>query len=383
MRRFRWFEPCCSLATLLIFPAYSSGENVQLRSRILKEVRQLSISTPEGYRTETDGYPVLYILDGETHADYASGIVRFLADNDRIPKLIVVGIESGSLERRRRDFTTPSESELDKRFSPGGGGADQFSGFLSEELIPYVENNYRTKPFKILVGHSLGGLFAVHTLITAPKLFNAFIAMDPSLEWNDRGEVAQAEKFFRTTKELPGDLVLTASNDLGNPPAGVRRLATVLETKAPTGLRWKYEWMKDETHSSIPLPSLFLGLNSIFDGWHLTSPLDLFDRGGMNAIHRHFREGGKRYGYDRTTSPFIVSLVVAGLINAGRLEEASKVLFLDTAAYPPPWNQLDAIARAYAKRNDSEQAIRFYQLSLKQNPRNEWARRKLAEYGVQ
>jgi len=375
------------LSTLLTFHVAAPGQSTtarqkfQIQSSVLKESRSIFIARPAGYQTETDRYPVLYLLDGETHFEYVAGMAHFLAENDRIPELIVVGIASGASAQRRRDLTTPTQSELDKRFSPGSGGADHFLKFLSEELIPHIDRNYRTRPYRILAGHSLGGLFAVHTLTTSPKLFNAYIAIDPSLEWNDGKEVTQAEKFFSDTKELQADFFMTAANDLGV-SAEIRRLATAFDQKTPAGFRWKFEWMKDETHGSIPLPSMYLGISKIFDGWHLTNAVDLFDKGGMEAIHRHFREGGKRYGYDRTTSPFVVSMVVAGLINAGRLDEASSVLFQDTKAYPPPWNQLDAIARAYAKRNNSEQAIRFYRLSLKENPRNDWAQRKLREYGV-
>jgi predicted Zn-dependent protease len=109
----------------------------------------------------------------------------------------------------------------------------------------------------------------------------------------------------------------------------------------------------------------------------------LFDSGGIEAIHKRFREAGKRFGYpERTTPPFTVSLVVAALIRAGRLDDASKVLLHDPKAYPPPWNQLDALARGYEGRGDAAQAARYYQLSLKQNPQNEFARKKLVELGV-
>jgi hypothetical protein len=140
--------------------------------------------------------------------------------------------------------------------------------------------------------------------------------------------------------------------------------------------------MPEETHASIPHRSIYLGLGAIFESWHLPDPLALYDKGGLDAIHRHFREGGKRFGYERKTSAFTVSLVVHGLMQADRLEEAASVLLHDPASYPPPWNQLDALARAYARRGNTAEVIRYYTLSLKANPRNDWARKKLAELGV-
>ena len=358
------------------------GEVVHIRSKVLHEERTLFVSKPAGYEDGADRYPVLYLLDGETHFRYTSGIVEFLADADRIPETIVVAIASGSIEQRTRDLTTPSSAEIDNRFSPGNGGADAFLSFLANELIPYVESAYRTRPYRMLAGHSFGGLFAIHSLTAKPKLFNAYIVIDPSLSWNHGAVVAEAEAFFSKTKELQADLYFTAANAYGKMFGGVRRLAAILDEKAPAGFRWNFEWMKQEGHMSIALPSIYQGLQTVFDGWQLTDPLELFDKGGIEAVHRYFREGGARFGYDRTTSPFTVSLIVAGLISTGRLDEASKLLLHDPKAYPPPWNQLDALARAYRDRGNIGQAIHYYTLSLKENPQNEWAKRKLAEMGV-
>jgi hypothetical protein len=176
---------------------------------------------------------------------------------------------------------------------------------------------------------------------------------------------------------------MTAASASDKVPSAVARLKTALGKKAPAGFRWYFDWMKQEDHLSIPLPSIYRGLETIFEDWRLTDPVALFDKGGIEGIHRRYREVGQRFGYpERITSPFTVSLVVAALLRAGRLEEASGVLLHDPKAYPPPWNQLDALARAYEGRGGAEQAVRYYLLSLRQNPRNEFARKKLTEMGV-
>ncbi len=195
---------------------------------------------------------------------------------------------------------------------------------------------------------------------------------------------AQAELFFSQTESLQADFYL-ASTDLSDKVSSeVSRLNAALTKSAPAGFRWKFDWMERENHMSIPLPAIYRGLETIFEEWWLTDALEIFDHGGIEAIHRRFREAGQRFGYpERTTPPFTVSLVVAALMRAERLEEASKVLLHDPAAYPPPWNQLDALARAYEKSGDTGQAARYYLLSLKENPKNEFAIRKLAEMGVE
>lgn len=98
------------------------GDTVQLQSNKLKESRTLFISKPAGYGDGADRYPVLYLLDGETHFRYAAAIAEFLAENDRIPKMLVVGIASGDSQERTHDLTPLSSAETDNRFSPGNGG---------------------------------------------------------------------------------------------------------------------------------------------------------------------------------------------------------------------------------------------------------------------
>ena len=354
------------------------GEKLAIRSEILNERRPLLIAKPAGYEQDTDRYPVLYLLDGEDHFAHTAGAVGFLADNDRIPPMLVVGIVNTN---RSRDLTPPSTAEIDVRYNPVNGGADTFLRFLTDELIPYVDRNYRTRSYRVLAGHSFGGLFALHTLTTRPDAFRAYIATSASFNWNHQALIAEANTFFAKTREFDSDLYITAADEDPATRSALRRFCAVLDERAPKGFRWSLHDMPDQSHVSLPHLSIYSGLDTIFAAWHLTNPLELYDQGGLEAVRRHF-EAAKRFGYDRTTPPFTVSLIVAALAQVGRLEEAGEVLLHDPKSYPPPWNQLDALARAYQKRGDTAQEVRYLKLSLDQNPANEYARKRLKELGV-
>src|SRR5262245_51411782 len=90
------------------------GDAVQLQSSRLKETRTLLISKPAEYDKGTDRFPVLYLLDGELHFRYTAAIADFLPANDRIPKMVVVGIASGHSRKRTHDLTPPSAGEGDR-----------------------------------------------------------------------------------------------------------------------------------------------------------------------------------------------------------------------------------------------------------------------------
>lgn len=368
-----------------IAPAYaqenSTGDKVQIQSTILKQSRSVIIHKPSSYEEGTERYPVLYLLDGQDFLKFTTDITNYLAENDRAPEMIIVAIDSGDFTQRTHDLTPPTQSEIDKRFHPSAGGADSFRGFISDELMPYIQQHYRARPYKILVGHSLGGLFGVDTLIKKPELFHAYLLLDPTLSWNNEGEVTPT--FLEKTQHLQTDMFLAAANRYGSPAPDIQHFVAMLQKRTPDAeFRWHYAWMKEESHGSIPLIGIYSGLLSIFDQWQMVNPLEVYEQGGMDAVHKFYRDGNKRYGFDRVPSPFTISLVVAGLIKAGRLDDAATVLLHDPNNYPPPWNQLDALARNYAERGDREKAIRYYQLSLKENPSNEAAKQKLNNMGV-
>lgn len=166
---------------------------------VFGEQRSFIVGLPASYEFSDTRYPVLYLLDGSQHFHYTTGITTFLSANQFIPQMIVIAVNNTD---RRRDLTPPSQVPAEQQSMPTHGGADNFRRFLADELIPWVDQKYRTHPYKVLSGHSLGGLFAVHTLATQPDLFNAYIAISPSMQWNAQHLVKQAEQYFSSTRRL-------------------------------------------------------------------------------------------------------------------------------------------------------------------------------------
>ena len=159
----------------------ASGTKHILHSNILNEDREYWVSLPESYNNEETSrkrYPVLIVLDGNAHFKSITGMVNYMSSgyngNTRIPEMIVIAIQNIS---RTRDFTP---DKIITRRENNFGGGDNFLGFLEEELIPKLDQEYRTAPYRILYGHSLGGLLATHAYMKKKTLFNSFIAVDPS-----------------------------------------------------------------------------------------------------------------------------------------------------------------------------------------------------------
>ena len=123
------------------------GQSFRLQSSVLKETREYQVAVPADYaESDPNRFPVLYVLDGETHFVHTAAAAAFLEQNGEIPEVIVVGVTSTV---RVRDFTQTDWPQV----WVGGGGAARFKEFLASELIPTIERRYRTNGFRILSGH--------------------------------------------------------------------------------------------------------------------------------------------------------------------------------------------------------------------------------------
>ena len=123
------------------------GETLEIQSKIMNETRTIQVHIPESYKNSDKKYPVLYLTDGPGHFKHTVGTVNFLARNNRIPEMIIVGVAN---TKRTRDLTPAIRDENRENFADGGG-ADKFLSFFEKELIPLVEEKYRTQPFRVLV----------------------------------------------------------------------------------------------------------------------------------------------------------------------------------------------------------------------------------------
>ena len=174
------------------------GKELVLYSTVLQEERSYWIHLPEHYNMDTkQRYPVVYLLDGDSFFHSLVGIRKTLASGrgKYLPPCIIVGVLNSD---RTRDFTpTASAAGRDGKISidaiPQGGGSEAFSKFLTEELRPAIDSAYRTNGWNMLIGHSYAGLFTLNTFLRHTELFDTYLAVDPSLWWDQGRLVREAE----------------------------------------------------------------------------------------------------------------------------------------------------------------------------------------------
>jgi predicted alpha/beta superfamily hydrolase len=238
------------------------GETFTLPSKVMNETRRINVYRPPLPDSARDTpLPVLYMLDGGIKEDFLhiAGLVQVSVGNGTMRPLLLIGIEN---TERRRDMTGPTENPEDKKIAPRVGGSATFRAFIAKELMPEIARRYRVTDESAIIGESAAGLFIVETLFLEPALFDTYIAVDPSLWWNNEDLVKKAEPRLVKMKTVRATLFLTSSGDGNAKPA--EALADAMHKQAPKTLQFIYEPMPGEQHATIFHPAALRAFRTLF-----------------------------------------------------------------------------------------------------------------------
>lgn len=351
------------------------GKKEVITSKVLNENRTLWVYTPNltSQNPNPDKrYPVLYLLDGNAHFYSTIGIIQQLSQangNGILPEMIVVAIESTN---RIRDFV-PSDN-LNK--------PNPFIKFLSSELIPYIEKDYKTAPYKMLVAHSLGGLTAINMFTYFPNLFNAYIAIDPSMSYGNEkflnNIIAQLPKQNRSGKRLfvgiantmpKGMAISRLKNDKSFETQHIRSIFKLDEflNSNTNGLRYASKYYDKESHNTVPLISEYDGLRFIFDYY----PLDATEKDFTDStdsialkLKNHYANVSDKMGYKNIAPEALINYFAYKALNNQHYSKAKALFKLNIEWYPESSNVYDSYADYYLAQKDTANAIINYQKAL-------------------
>lgn len=366
------------------------GERFSIVSRVLGEERAYWVSLPASYHDSTFGlrsYPVLYLLDGPAHFHSASGMVQFMSaginGNIQVPELIVIAIPNTN---RNRDYT-PTHSTIGN----GGievpsldvsGGGDRFLEFIGDELFPTIDAGFRTLPYRVLMGHSFGGLLTVHALQSAPGMFQSFIAIDPSLWWDDQVLVDRARRGTAIPPQRDAAVYISLANNsalgYGDPrlmEESVRAFAEVLESHASPTFRPAFQYFESEDHGSVPLLSLYYGLLHTFDGYEVPRTVRMEE---PDLLALHFQQISDRLGVTLFPPAAAIDRLGSYFLYFRRdADSAIDVFRFNVTANPGSSRAHNRLADAYAAKGDTALAITTYRRALELDPTNRHSQERL------
>ena len=350
------------------------GEIKSIYSNVLQEKRDIYIYAPSidtNYFTAVH-YPVLYILDGDGYFPSIRTMVHQLSvinGNTALPQMIIVGISNNG--NRTRDL------------APTDSGGEKFVQFLEKDLMPYIEKNYTAAPYRILIGHSLGGLMAVNSLLSHTALFNAYIATDPSIWWENDKVLDKTDDILKQKDFKGRSLFVAIANTMeqGMDTSQVRKdtaqvshhirsilkLTDRLKKYNSNGLRWGYKYYNDDDHASVPFVSAYDGLRFVFNRNRF--PLNLFDKRYnidtlRNMILSHYRVLSKEMGYPVKPSEPTNNQLGYTFLQEKDFERARMFFQLNIDYFPENFNVYDSMADYYLARNEKEKAIGYLKKAL-------------------
>ncbi len=364
------------------------GKTDSIYSKILGEKRQVWIYLPRDYNDSTNArknYPVVYLLDGDGHFSHVAGIIQQLSEvngNTLVPQMIVVAIPNTN---RTRDLTpTNSATSYDGKKSEGyaaSGGGEKFTAFMQQELMPHIDSAYHTAPYKMFIGHSFGGLMVINTLVNHTDMFNAYIAIDPSMWWNGKKLLSQARQAL-TQKSFAGKTLFLAiantmnegmdtlkiRSDTSGQSAHIRailELKDALQHNPGNGLTFGYKYYNDDSHSSVPLIAGYDGLRFTFPFYKMSSAdqdrIYSDDKADIAALYNNYYANiSKHMGYKVLPGEGDINQMGYYFLQTHKPQKAYQYFLLNITNYPQSANVYDSMGDYYRDQKNKLKAIEMF-----------------------
>jgi len=360
---------------------YQVGIKDSLYSATLQEERVIWVQLPDNYTPESKvRYPVIYVLDGAEHLKAVSTVLSYYWGGF-MPEMVIVGISNRA--HRSRDLTPSQTGTLHgMAYNQESGGAENFTTFMAKELIPYIESRYPVTGYRTLIGHSLGGLFTIHILVNHTELFDNFIAIDPSLDWDNQKLLKRSEEALSTrsfkgkslfmslggqlhlqNSDITIDNVMQDSSEYSLFARSNIEFSNSVHKNPQNDLNFQWKFYKNDIHGTLSLPSVMDGLLSLFS-WYPIEHTDRFNSPDtpedelVQIIRSREKKLKEHFGY--FVPPFEEDLLtMLGYMNMdwGNLQKSLAFFQLAVEYFPESAIACNSLADYYIAHGDLENAL--------------------------
>lgn len=354
-------------------------------SQVLNEQQSYSVFLPSSYDSEgsSQSYPVIYVLDGyNTQLLAVASTMRALNQfGAEAPEAIVVGLPSN---HRNRDYT-PVHSVKGPTGDTVGhfketGGAEAYRHFMRTEMLPHIEGKYRTKPHRILVGHSFGGLFALNDMLHENRMFGAYIAIDPVFYFGDRYLESKIQEMASKGIAFDGRIFMTTvpHDDDGLDSASAELFLQELKNSASRLAQAHRQHHETLNHQSVQSASYYDGLKYVFEGY---APPDLETVArNPDVLIKHYANYSNQVGADYAPDHSYLTMAAYNAMWEYKLpHQAFRLFMMNVDAYPGHSTAWAGLGDYHAEVGDIEHAVEAFDRAIELNEFNTYAARRLSE----
>jgi len=326
------------------------------------------VHLPSGYHESDKNYPVLYLTDAEAffYGMYTT-IFRFLRIHDEIRDLILVGIANGGNPKqhgstRRRDYT-PTKL---KRYPESSGEASEHLRFINEDLIPFIDKEYRTDPTnRGIWGLSYGGLFAIYVMLNASETFQNYIIASPDISHDGRIILENIRSFLEGDQIITGNIYSAVGEKEGDKTINNwKEFIELIENQKSKDFKLTSELLPKETHLSMIPVAFTHGLRAVYGKKLVALVLeeDIKEKGIEEAIKNIYElKQTNPEGYNFSRIP--INVFGYKLLREGKIKESIEVFKLNVDLYPESPNVYHSLGEAYEKNNELEKACENYEIA--------------------
>ena len=366
------------------FPSKSTqiviGEVDSLYSYVLGEQREIWVHLPDNMESG-DRYPVIYLLGSTSNFYAVVGMLKLLT-RWNMPESILIGIIAG--ENGLRD-QTPTNVPVDRgQNSESSGGASDFAKFINEELQPYINGKYPTEDMTTIVGHSIGGLFVVYAYVHHPGVFDNYLAIEPSLWWDQELLVSESAAVLSTGDYGNESLYVAVANSVGIDTVAVRdhtseeteQLRANLNfhdvlVKNKNRLEYEWEYFGNDDHSSLIVPALYNGFRQLFswypfaEMWRFNTPDKYTAEELVQPFYHHFSELSKRFKREMRPDWQFVNDVGLFMYSGHKSpEKAIAYLDMNLKYYPGDVRSYVALGDLHSTLGNAAKAIGYFEKAV-------------------
>ena len=336
------------LCVFLSFAPVQAEETFRVDSKLINETVTARVVLPESYHhSNSFEYPVMLVMDGSTQFEHIAGNVNYLSTFTIVPEMIVVGV---SAKNRIKHFTHTELEGYEGRY----GGAEAYTQFLRDELLPELKEQYRVSPYTLVTGHSLSGLYTSYLATHHSDFINASISVSPSLWWDDFALINDIKTAEQQAEKSPVRWFVSMANEPNEMADGYQRLMNVLAEKSESVFNWESQQFPEETHDSTPLIANVEGLKSIFRGYNAVPNIEIKPLEQLQAYYGNY---AKTMGYNFPMSVHQYNVYGLKAAYEGELEWGIGILEKGVEVFGQSEILWDSLATVHSMNDDTESAL--------------------------
>jgi predicted alpha/beta superfamily hydrolase len=345
---------------------FSQKRYEKINSKKLGTERVLIISLPASYESDTQKkYPLVLLLDGDYLFDPFYGAMEYANYWDDMPEVILVGVVQNKNEERYTDC------ELDRETGLPDTEGEKFFEFISMEVVPMLEKNYRIAPFKVIAGHDTTAAFINLYLYKDTPLFEAYISLSPELGTDM--ETHLPERLSKISKPIYY-YHATADGDMKKMRTRIQKLDEAAAAVKNPAVNYKFDDFKGASHYSLVLYAIPSALYQFFSVYQPISNQEFQEKivklesGYVDYLKQKYETIEKSLNIKMPVRLNDFRAIEAAIVKNNDLNEFDALSVLANKNYPKTMLADYYMAQMYERKGDFKRAQKSYMRAFQMEP---------------